>query len=129
MNYLGIDYGSAKIGLAKATDELRIATPFSVVRKGAREIIRIIEAEDIDEIVVGYPFNLKGEAASQAHRVDMFISELAPTGKPVHRQDERFSSRAAVAQKDDDSSAAALILQTYLDRVSAEAYRARENGY
>ncbi len=116
MNYLGIDYGSAKIGLAKGSDELTIATPLTIV-SSLNEVIDSIEKEEIDEIVVGYPLQLSGEAGAQAQKVDRFIESIAQkTGKPVHKQDERFSTRSAVSQGDDDASAAALMLQTFLEK-------------
>jgi len=116
MNYLGIDHGQAKIGLAKATDDVRIATPLRVIRGGIQEVEQVLKDEDIDEVVVGYPLRLSGETGAQAQKVDEFIKKLEFFGKPIHKQDERFSSRSAVSKGDDDASAAALILQTWLDR-------------
>lgn len=118
MNYLGIDYGSAKIGLAKAESELRIATPLRVIaneRAVVKALSDIIQQEAIDEIIVGYPFTLSGESGAQAALVDEFIKKIEAIGKPIQKQDERFSTRSAVSFGEDHASAAALILQTYLD--------------
>src|SRR3989339_1360203 len=118
MNYLGIDYGQSKIGLAKASSELPIATPLGVIKNKSAifEDLEIIIAEEgITQIVVGYPLSLSGKIGSQAKEVDAFIKKLRPLSIPVAKQDERFSSKSAVASGDDDASAAALILQTYLD--------------
>ena len=117
MNYLGIDYGKSKIGLAKATDEVKIATPLRVIRGGINEVKKVIAEEEADEIIVGYPLNLSGKVGEQAKEVDVFIGKLESTKKKIHKQDERFSTRSAVSESDDDSSSAALILQTYLDSV------------
>ena len=115
MNYLGIDYGQSKIGLAKATNEVKIATPLRVIRGGIEEVKSAIKEEEIDEIIVGYPLNLSGKQGAQTKEVDGFIKKLELLNKPIHKQDERFSSRSAVSEGDDDASAAALILQTWLD--------------
>jgi|TARA_B100001971_G_C18238862_1_gene569320 putative Holliday junction resolvase len=123
--YLGIDYGKSKIGLAKADEETRIATPLRVLRggrvSGPEEVKKVVQEEEVDEIVVGYPLSLSGEAGAQAKEVDEFIKELESSGKPVHRQDERFSSRDAVSENEDDASAAALILKTYIDSITTSS--------
>lgn len=118
MNYLGIDYGDAKIGLAKATDEVRIATPFRTVLSGpdmASELERIILTEGIQYLVVGYPLTLAGESGNAAESVDRFIKKLETFSLPIARQDERFSTKGAAQGGGDHASAAALILQSYLD--------------
>jgi len=115
--YLGIDYGKSKIGLAKATSEVKIATPLRVIRGGIIEVKKIIQEEEVDEIVVGYPLNLSGKIGAQAKEVDVFIKQLESVEKKVYKQDERFSTRSAVSESDDDASSAALILQTYLDSI------------
>ena len=119
MNYLAIDYGSKKIGLAKAAVELKIATPFKILQNSPRvfaDLRQIIKQEEIDELVVGYPLTLKGETGKQAQAVEKFIKKMSIFNLPISRQDERFSSRGAVGSKfGNDASAAALILQSYLD--------------
>ena len=64
--YLGIDFGQSKIGLAKAASEMRIATPLRVIHNDIGELKRIVAAEEIDELVVGYPLTLSGAVGSQA---------------------------------------------------------------
>ncbi|MBU2575524.1 Holliday junction resolvase RuvX [Patescibacteria group bacterium] len=118
--YLGIDYGKSKIGLAKGTDEVHVATPMRIIANDSNfenALAEIVEINAIDEIIVGYPLSLSGEVGLQAREVDEFIKDLEFLGKRVHRQDERFSSRAAVSNQEDDASAAALILQTYLEKL------------
>lgn len=118
MNYLGIDYGQAKIGLAKAASEVPIAIPFSVLKNKAtflEDLENIVAVEDINQIIVGYPLSLAGEVGKQAKEIDSFIEKLRFLSIPIAKQDERFSSKSAVAKGDDDASAATLILQTYLD--------------
>ncbi len=67
--------------------------------------------------MVRYPLSLSGEEGNQTKEVDEFIKQLESLKKPIHKQDERFSTRSAVGKRDDDASSATLILQTYLDKV------------
>jgi len=118
--YLGIDYGKSKIGLSKANDEIKVATPLCIIKndsKFKKVLSEIIKTESIDEIIVGYPLSLSGEVGLQAIEVDKFIKEIEFFKKPIYRQDERFSSRSAVSKGEDDSSAATLILQTFLEKL------------
>src|SRR3989338_5955028 len=100
MNYLGIDYGQSKIGLAKASSELPIATPLGVIKNKSAifEDLEIIIAEEgITQIVVGYPLSLSGEAGPQAKEVDAFIEQLRSLSISIAKQDERVSTKTAVA--------------------------------
>ena len=132
MNYLGIDWGEKRIGLAFA-DSLGIALPLEAAvasSKQARmqQIEATIQARKIDVLVVGYPLNMNGSVGFKAAEVDAFIAVLEGRFKlPVHRVDERLSShlveqhlKGQKKQPDRksgaiDSSAAALILQDFLE--------------
>ncbi len=139
MNWLGIDYGEKRIGLA-AGDELGIAVPLAAAVEPDAEarfgrIGAEIERRRVDELVVGYPYNMDGTVSAKAREVDGFIAELERRfGLPVHRVDERLTSYAAAEhlkaagrrpkRKDIrrhrrtgevDSRAATLILQDFLD--------------
>lgn len=130
---LGIDFGTKRIGIA-VSDPLRIiATGLKVVPNSPRacgEIGRIAQEYDVEKIVVGMPFNLKGEKAAMAKEVEAFMNELrATTGKEVVDWDERFTSHTAhqtlltmgvkktrrQSKSQIDMMASALILQGYLD--------------
>lgn len=132
MNYLGIDWGEKRIGLAHA-DEVGIAVPLPAAvaaTKKARlqHIEAIIKTRPIHEIVCGYPLNMDGSVGTRAKEVDVFIDEIEKRfGLPVHRIDERLSSHSVEQglkqqkKKVDrrsgeiDSRAAALILQDFIE--------------
>lgn len=132
MNYLGIDWGEKRIGLAFA-DSLGIAVPLDAAvasTKQARmqQIETAINERKIEALVVGYPLNMDGSIGFKAKEVDAFIAVLEGRFKlPVHRLDERLSSHSVELhlkgskKKPDrksgaiDSSAAALILQDFLE--------------
>jgi putative Holliday junction resolvase len=131
--YLGIDYGSKRIGLA-------ISDPLNIV---ARTLTTVLHSENALEkiknivneyligcIVIGMPLTLKGEKGKQAQEVEKFIGLLEKEIRcPVVRWDERFTSKRVhqtfhelnVRKKhrenksNIDKMAAAFILQSYLD--------------
>jgi putative Holliday junction resolvase len=134
MKYLGIDYGTKRIGLARSDELGMLAFPHSTVKAGPRalsEIDAVIKAEGIEKIVLGESLNFKGEANRVMEDITQFKKDLEGlTGLPVEYEAEFLSSAAAARQfegdfgrkeKPDqaqlDASAAAMILQSYLDRV------------
>lgn len=132
MNYLGIDWGEKRIGLAFA-DEVGIAVPLPAAvaaskKERLRHIEQIIQERRIHEIVVGYPLNMDGTVGFKAKEVDVFIDAIEKRFRlPVHRIDERLSSHSVEMglrgqkKKPDrrsgeiDSRAAALILQDFVE--------------
>ncbi len=128
MNYLGLDWGKAKIGLAIGSDEVKIASPILILRStGGQDLIfklrEIIEQENIEAIVVGKPVSLSGQMGESAE-FDNFVAGLESLGVRVEVEDERLSTkmaqklqRGAEKKGDDDALAAAIILQSYFDRL------------
>ena len=133
--YLGIDYGTKRIGLALA-DELGIALPFGTIPgvdfpDWIEEMKRVVNERGVDELVIGYPIHMDGAVGKRAKEVDTFISELTERfSLPVHRVDERLTSVAAAEsiQKKPkgkrgkrppdgriDATAASLILRDFLE--------------
>jgi putative Holliday junction resolvase len=131
---LGIDYGSKRIGIA-VSDPLNIIARGLVAipnnAKAVEEIVRIAAEYEAATLVIGMPFNLKGEQGVKALEVEEFTGRLKAVfpGTIVH-VDERFTSRQAqqtmlemgTTRKQRrvkgviDEMAAALILQSYLDQ-------------
>ena len=75
--YLGIDYGSKRIGLSYA-DEVGIAFPLPAANEKSVEeridhIRRVIKERGILEIVVGYPVNMDGTEGFKCKEVEGFI--------------------------------------------------------
>lgn len=131
---IGIDYGSARVGVA-VSDPLGIfASPMETVpsAKIIEYLQKYANAETIERFVVGYPLNLNGAPAQCAPDVDAFLKRLqkAFPDIPVALEDERFTSvlahRAMIdggMKKSDrrdknsvDKISAAIILQGYLDK-------------
>ncbi len=99
MRYLAIDYGTKRTGLAICDSAEIIASPFAVI-EGQKELIKkiadIVEAENIEAIVLGLPLNMDDSEGAQAKLVLKFAEQLKQhINKPIHLQDERLSSFAA----------------------------------
>lgn len=131
---IGIDYGSARVGVAQSDPLGIFASPLETVP--AANIIDYLQkyasSGAIAKFVIGYPLNLDGSRASAAGDVDSFIERLTKAFPeiPVALEDERFTSvlahRAMIdggmkksSRRDKasvDKISAAIILQAYLDR-------------
>ncbi len=133
MKYLGIDYGTKRIGLATSDAGGAMAFPYSTVKAGREalsEIDTIIKKEGVEKIVLGESHNFKGEPNAVMEDIAEFKKDLEEvTGLTVEFEAEFLSSAAAARQfegdfgrKDKpsqeklDASAAAVVLQSYLDR-------------
>ncbi len=133
MRFLGIDYGTRRIGLAYG-DELGVATPLPALTdadpaKRWAGLAAVVKARRVTELVIGYPLNMDGSAGFKAKEVDAFAERLRREhGLPVHFVDERLTSQVAEAGMNQkalrairsqgivDSRAAAIILQDFLDQ-------------
>lgn len=133
MNYLGIDWGEKRIGLAVASDDVSLATPYSVVGN-IDEIKEVVNAEEVECIVVGKPVKMSGSSVGMTKGFVTFIDELKEKiHLPIELIDERLTSKAADSlainggkgkltkkkrktSADRDAVAAMLILQSYLDQ-------------
>jgi putative holliday junction resolvase len=125
MRLLGIDYGSKRIGIALSDESKTIATPKAVLVNGPKliqEIKDICAKDNVIEIVLGDSKNFKGEPNKIMKKIEPFRRKLEEEiGLPVYMEQEFLTSFAAerFQGKNDmlDASAAALILQSYLDRM------------
>jgi putative Holliday junction resolvase len=132
MRFLGIDYGTRRIGLSYG-DELGVATPLPALidadeSKRWSGLVALIAQRRITGLVVGYPLNMDGTAGFKAKQVDGFVARLRSELKlSVHLVDERLTSyeaestiakskrREIRASGIIDSRAATIILQDYLN--------------
>ena len=86
MRILGIDYGDARVGIA-ITDALGITAQGleTIQRNNSDKIVlkrleEIIEEYKVGTIVVGMPYNLKGEKTVRAEKTESFIQECIRNG-------------------------------------------------
>jgi len=130
---LGLDIGDSRIGAALSDPQGILATPFTIIHRkdeaaDCRAIADIITQNQVEQVIVGLPYNMDGSLGGQAEKVKTFVSALSgQIAVPVTYRDERLSTvtarrlmREAGGKKSrekahDDAIAAAVILQGYLD--------------
>jgi len=130
---LGLDYGTARIGVAFSDESHFLASPRGFVpakpeRKCVDAIAQLCESENVERIVVGLPKHMNGDEGNSAKAARRFASLVSDkTGLPIEFIDERLTTvaadralselnlRAPAKRNRVDSAAAAIILQTYLD--------------
>ncbi len=130
MRFLGVDYGTKRIGVAISDEGGTLAFPKEIVPNDAnvhKRLAEVIKEEDISEIVVGESANFAGLPNALSEGIEIFIGELKTQFEiPVHKQKEFLTSVEARRYKNPgnsggnsvDASAAALILQRYLDKTN-----------
>ena len=98
MRYLAIDHGQKRTGLAISDASETLVSPHSVIETAnedelLRQISAVLQAEEIDAIVVGLPINMDGTESDRSRKVRQFVLTMQEkTDKPVHLHDERLSS-------------------------------------
>lgn len=130
MKYLGIDYGSRRVGLSTADDETKIASPLKTISPD--DLVSYIKDQGpFDQIIVGLPRSLDGHDTPQTLAVRHFADDVLWRRlniEPVFQDEagtsslaeERLRASGKDYQKGDiDAEAAAIILQDYLDTLDA----------
>jgi putative Holliday junction resolvase len=128
---LGVDVGTARIGVARCDPHAMLATPVETVARGSGDIARLVELAgefDAMEIVVGLPIALSGRETASTEDARGFARALARgLSVPVRLVDERLSTVSAqsalhssgrttrTSRSVVDQVAAVIILQHALD--------------
>lgn len=124
MRYLGIDYGTRRIGIAISDEKGGFAFPKETVPNDPTSIDRIarlVNDEHIKLIVVGDTRANNGQENTITTEASQFAEKLKDhTGVPIVEVREAWSSAEASrfapkGKEHDDAAAAAIILQRYLD--------------
>lgn len=135
MRYLGMDYGSKRVGLALSDEAGTMGFPHAILANTPRlvdEICVLIAKENIGAVVIGDSRDLPGNENPIAKDARAFGDHLSErSGVPVFYESEVFTSAEArrIPEKkmksrspkrhiDVDASAAALILTSYLSRAN-----------
>lgn len=132
MRYLGIDYGTKKVGLAVSDEAGTMGFPRTVVptTEAQARVLELIKSEGIGAIVMGESLDFAGRENPVAAEARAFAERLsAETGLPIAFEPEALTSaearrtqmrepksRKPVSREAVDASAAALILTSYLSR-------------
>src|SRR5690349_9035409 len=73
--YLGIDYGSSRVGLAMASSDIKLALPFDTVAPATLDAV-IKREGPFDAVVVGLPRSLDGSDTAQTLAVRRFCDDV-----------------------------------------------------
>jgi len=132
---VAFDFGERRTGAASGMIEIGVATGLQTITFEGRKDLRkkveeLINTEEPEQIVVGYPLNMDGSRSEQCEAVEEFAGRLKGWfGLPVVLWDERMtSSQAERIQREAgvsdwkaradgllDRASAILILQSWLD--------------
>ena len=133
MRVLALDVGGRRFGVAIGDVETGLAVPLTAFQRASEPqdieaVRRLVDENDVQEIVVGLPLSLSGRMGPQAQEVSCFVEALRErVCVQVRTVDERYSTveaerrltEAGVKASRDrprlDSAAATIILQSYLD--------------
>ena len=127
--FLGIDYGTKRIGLALADSSSRVAKAFKTIYK-LSELKDIIPARDVGAFVMGLPLQPDGTEGDTCVKARAFAEKLkSEFNLPVYWVDERLTSQRAESFLRDtlcmrpdkrknilDAESARVILQMFLDQ-------------
>jgi len=142
MKYIGIDYGSKRVGIAVSDETGMLAFPAKIL-KNDMTLLDVIHnlcgEEEVSAIVLGESHDLSGAPNKIMGSIEEFKRNLeAELDLPVYYQKEFMTTieargRAGKESLNDrkvakgktqaaDASAAALILQRYLDKKNLNNY-------
>ncbi len=131
LRIMGLDLGEKTIGVAMSDPLAFTAQGLQVIKRSSgelKELQSLIEEYEVQEIVFGYPRNMKGTLGERARLTEEFAKKLSEKfSLPVKLWDERLSTLGASRslleadlsrakrKKVIDKMAAVFILQGYLD--------------
>lgn len=126
--FLGVDYGEAKVGLAIADSETRIAFAYGVIKNNQKfreNILDIIKKENIQTIIIGIPSRINHkETVYAGEKLGEYLEKT--TKLPVEYQNEMYSTKIARENlkekclrdinRFDDEESARIILNSWLEK-------------
>lgn len=119
--FLGVDVGDVRIGIARGSTAAKIAQPLKTVPAAISvdQIRELVQSQQAAGIVVGLPRNLDSEETAQTQKVRSWAEAAKrQIDLPFYWQDEALTSVAsqnADSSAGSDAVAAAAILQDFLD--------------
>ncbi len=143
MRYLGIDFGSKRVGLALSDESGTLAFPHSVIKNDNTLLVQIgniVKEQKVGLIVIGESKDFKGEDNPIAEQAESFKKALETSTRVKVEYEPEFLTSVQAERKQSrrphgsrgsglraehrrrnemlDASAAAIILQSFLDRKS-----------
>lgn len=127
MKVLGIDYGTKRVGLAISDELGTMAFPYAVIPNAgdlAEKIQALCVKENIGAVVIGESRDFGGAPNPVMKKITPFKKKLEEKlGPHVYLEPEYLTSKQARNIQEGsaltDASAAAIILQSYLDKLKS----------
>lgn len=124
MRFLGIDYGTKRVGIALTNEDGTMAFPHTTYANDDALLARALELckeKNVGGVVIGKSHGLDDTPNRLQKDIDTFVAKLrSELSVPIKFQPEQLSTQAAVRiqgrNRETDASAAALILESYLAR-------------
>jgi len=121
-DYLALDVGSKRTGIARASSVAKLPEPLKIVEtdKLIDELKTLVTAQPALGIVVGLPRNLNGDDTDQTRWVRKWTEQAEKEiDVPFHFQDEALTTTEALSRQPNnsqpDAEAAVIILQDFLN--------------
>jgi putative Holliday junction resolvase len=128
-NYISIDYGERRVGIAFAGGSIGIAFPRETIDLKKKnlwtELERLVKENKITDFVLGMPIHPNEHPDSKQKIVEIFADELHKKFPQIelHLQDESYSTQEATSmvkiqfknKERIDKAAATVILQRFLE--------------
>ena len=139
MKYLGIDYGSKKVGFAQSDDEGRIAFPLMIAPNDAvliKDILELIREMKLAVVVIGEsvdgngkPNKIAKEARALGSKIENAIDVKVVFEKEWYSTVEARKQPGNEGNHQVDDQAAAIVLQRHLDKINGPGvYEEKEEG-
>lgn len=138
MKYLGIDFGSKKVGFAQSDDDGRMAYPLMIAPNDGslfKDTVELVREMKFGVVVIGESVDAKGKLnpiAKEARAFGMKIEDAVDV--QIVFEKEWYSTTEARRQPgkegshDVDDQAAAIVLQRYLDKINGPGVYEEEGG-
>lgn len=124
MRFLGIDYGTKRVGLSLSDESGAMAFPLIVLNNDDQllnKLGKIISEKKVAEIVIGHSLGRDNLPNPVHTAVEELIGDLTlHFGLPVHLEPEQYSTKEALRDQgrtpQTDASAAAIILNSFITK-------------
>ena len=136
MKYLGIDFGSKKVGFSQSDEDGRIAFPLMISPNDAqllKDTVELVREMKVSVVVIGESVDQKGKPNAIAKEARAFAAKLENVcDVRIVFEKEWFSTTEARKQPgregdhNVDDSSAAIVLQRYLDKENGPGVPAGE---
>lgn len=130
MKYLSLDIGTKRIGVAISRSGIlaKELKTFDVSKNTIKNIVKLIQEEEIEKLIIGLPVSMDGVERDAAKNVRDFADQISKQiNTKIEFEDERLTSVEAERQlknegcTDDemkhrvDQRSAKIILEQYID--------------